>query len=294
MKITKRNILKLAGGLIFFAFITSCGSGNNSQNEKKGFNYAPIDYLIQKHEFENAITMIQKQKGLSDEDESKLNYYSKLLSRIIEIRESLKEEDKEIFSDKVIKFLNGNYSNTFLNTDPNNQIYSGSAFINGKIGLLKKPQILTLVCSYDDVYYNHVFTDVSIDADGKKITLAKGSPANGFNESGKIKTRPFEFELSPSQIETIVKAKKAKLLFTTAQTYNDRAYLNGTIWDIKGGEPIQYNDVSVFKERMAQIVDEGEVKTFEVVVKDKLKSRLQELYEIQQILIRNKVKPIEN
>lgn len=43
-----------------------------------------------------------------------------------------------------------------------------------------------------------------------------------------------------------------------------------------------------------QIVDDGEVKTFEVEVKDKLKSRLQELYEIQQILIRNKVKPVEN
>lgn len=268
MKITKRNILKLAGGLIFFAFIASCGSGNNSQNEKKGFNYAPIDSLIQKHEFENAITMIQKQKGLSDEDESKLNYYSKLLSRIIEIRESLKEEDKEVFADKVITFLNGSYNNTFLYIDTDNKIYSRSAFINGKIGLIKKPQNLIITCSYDDVYYNHVFTDISIDADGKKITLAKGSPANGFSETGKINTRPFDFELSSSQIEAIVKSKKAKLLFTTAQTYNDRAYLNGTIWDIKGGEPIQYNDVSVFKERKAQIFDDGEVKTFEVEVKD--------------------------
>ncbi|MCG8573366.1 MAG: hypothetical protein MI810_00660 [Flavobacteriales bacterium] len=275
--------------------VSSCGDSNRNKNEQKetGFNFSTIDSLIGNYELDEALIQIQSQSGLERSDSVKLNYYVKFINRISDIKSQLKESDKEVFIQKTIDFQEGNYRDTRLFVDNiyGEKIYHGKNFINAEIGLLTKPQMLVLTCSYDDRFYHHVFTEIAIKMDDKTITLAKGSPANGFNESGELKTRPFEFELSDKQTQRIAGSDNAKLVFTTAVTHFDRAYLNGTIWDVKGGEPIKYNDVSLFKERKARTLEKGEVKTFEIEVKKRFRERLKQLFEIHQILERNKVKP---
>lgn len=286
----------------FVSILTSCGNEEKEVKQESSIeqemevevDYASIDSKISSYQLEEAIEMINGLDDLEESDEHKLGYYSKLLNRILEIEGQLAESDRVSFIQQTIDFIDGNFESTVLLTDYNSQIYSGSAFIKGKLGLLMEPQKLVLSCSYDDEYYYHVFTEINLDIDGKKVVLAKGSPANGFKENGKLKTRPFDFELTESQVKSIIESNEAKLMFTTAQTSNDRAYLNGTVWDVKGGSPIEYNDVSTFKERKAQILEEGEIKVFEIPVKQQFKNRLKQLFEIQQILIKNKVKSIED
>ena len=265
---------------------------NKKQDTEMGFNFTEIDSLIRDYQLEKAISKIDLQKGLTQEDDFTLKSYLKFLNRLIEINNQLNEDDKKNFVKQVVDFQKGNYDNTILFADAGSKIYHGREFINGQIGLLKEPQKMMITCSYDDKYYYHVFTDISIEIDGRKINLAKGSPANGFREDGHLKTRPFEFVLTDLQIEDIINSKEGKIILTTAQTYNDRAYINNAIWDIKGGEKVKYNNLSDFKIRKEQILEKGEVKKFEIMIKEDLKERLDKLYEIHKILKRSKIKPI--
>ncbi len=280
--------------IIIFITLIKC----NSQPEKKDFDYSSINSLVNKYKLNEAILKIQSTKGLKKQDSINLINYLSFLNRVKEIENQLVKKDRKEFIEKIINFQNGNLRSTILYADltkvlgevllvDRTNIYTGRAFINSKISLHKTPQKIILNCDYDDRFHSHIFTSITIESNGKKTIISKGSPIKGIDsyDAG------ISFELTEKQINSIITSKNSKLVFKTAITYNDRAYLNGTIWDIKGGEVIKYNDVSVFKERKAQILAKGEIKTFEVEVKEKYRKRFETLYEINKILKRNNIKP---
>lgn len=161
------------------------------------------------------------------------------------------------------------------------------------ITLSKQPFVLKLRSSYDDKdrgYFHHIITDVSIVTGDDKLLLGYG-----FGVKGETKSRPLDFDISKktAELKKILSNEVVKVVYTTATTYKDRAYHSSTIWDVKAGEVIEYSDVSAFKERKTQIMDKGEVKTFEIELNKEAKEQVSNLIKVHEILIRNNVKSIQ-
>jgi len=288
----KKVLIVLSLGVL--TLLTSCSEKKETSTTSE-FNFKTVEDVIKTYDLDKSISFIKKQNRLPKKDSLKLVKYTSFLTTLKDISNKLQNNDKASFIKQVIDFQKGIYDSKVLYADsPNYPIYEGNTFVNANLILVNSnfwqqtPQDLAFSFSYDDKYYNHIFTDFDIITENKTIKLNKKKPANGFKDEV-LKGRPFKVKLTDKQIEAIL-SPKSKIVLTTTQTYNDRAYLNGTIWDIKSGEAIKYNDISVFKERKAQVLKKGEIKKFEIPVNDKFRDRLKSLYNIHKILERNNIK----
>ena len=264
---------------ILFLNLTSCSSSSKKAVAPNEVDFSQIDSVIRGYDLQGAIQLIDKQTTTNEDSLYKLRSYKELLTKVIELEDSLDDCDKDRFVKTVINLKEGDYEGAYLFVI----MYEQISHISLSFNLEKGNSDFVMRCNYHDKYRNNLFTDISIISDGKKFTIAEGSPVNGFTEEGQL-NNDLSFTLSSKEIKSIANAQNSKLVFTTAQTYNDRAYLNGTIWDIKGGEPIKYNNIADFKARKSQIFELGEAKKFEIRITEDFKKKLDLLFQVYILL----------